>query len=129
MKCPECKYVVVWRFVSPHKNDYCCRRCGHHWRAQLEEAKGRFGMFLGRWTSELVALLEVNLANVKMKDDWNFFRGNAIFTAWRDSEPEQLITVETLDELIYWVANATNRKDWYQHFEKTYSISPKLVAG
>lgn len=96
----------------------------------MNEVSCRFGVYLGNWTPETVAVLEANLINFsssKLGNDWNIFRGKTLYTAWRDSDKDKMIAVKKIDELVYWIGLACTDNKWFAQYTKTYSKTlPKV---
>jgi hypothetical protein len=121
----------VWLFSLPLRGDYCCQKCGHTWRRELEEQRGKFGIFLGDWTDKEITELESGIdQHQQTYEDWYFFKGRKIFTGWRASDHTKLIRtfrLDGLDGLIWWVQCANVNPKWYGHYQKAHDDRISLV--
>lgn len=125
ISCPHCHCRVVWRFFYPwfrnvRQKDFRCQKCGQTWKERPTETQGQFGRFIGNWQPQEMTRFEENIESVDPETDWNFFKGRVVWTAWQDNTPELLIYSKTVDELVYWVAMASQAKDdnWYNVYKK-----------
>ena len=96
----RCKFCNVQEFVWCGYKDrysiYECRACNNHWKygpevlsmKQVPTHSGRcLVVFHGFWLEEEKNLVEVAFrVNEKTYDEWGFFRGRNLYTAWRFAE-------------------------------------------
>lgn len=118
VQCPQCSRYVVWNSFYPKKQLSSCIYCGMAWKEQLEEMHALFGIFLGKWSVEESNQVERNLSDsdIQPAQDWFFFKGKSLYTAWRMTESEHLIVASSAGELTYFVALATQNENWYEEY-------------
>ncbi len=94
-------------------------KCGKNWRETPGEQECAYGILLGDWDKVEKYKLELQLKGDNPGKDWYFYRGNKVWTAWRNWwEAKDVIVVSMLDDLIYWVGQATNNPYWKRDYKQ-----------
>jgi len=118
VKCPKCKNIVVWKCTLPKDFEYTCQKCKHQWSMSqsIKEIKNDIGNFIGYWDGKTIECLREAIEGCcnKLKGDWNLFKGKKIYTAWRESKPEEFIVVHNISQLAYFLKMSTNNENWYK---------------
>jgi hypothetical protein len=134
--CPSCKSSVIWRSVLPSKKNYCCQKCGHSWQPITQEFTGIAGKYIGSWMQDEMGRIESIFKNLLLKNllrqrQWQFYKGRACWTAWRESDPDKFIKSKTLNELVFWIIAALDDRTclkWYENYLINLSENKPLTV-
>lgn len=124
-RCPFCNGKDIWQTAGVLC--YFCKECQAKWgrkksnkpRYELNEHQSMYGTFCGNWSHEDMIELEEKFTEMSImsyyKSCWFFFKGKAIYTAWRGRAVMNLRPTE-------YVILGNNLSDLLQQIREKFSF-------
>lgn len=111
-RCPRCKKVAGnFSYVEQRDIHLTCFFCGTKHKLitdfQIRRLKHQnvFCLFYGGWLEEEIKYIEANFNTDCTQDEWSFFKGRFLFSAWQRNEVERVIFANDIKTLVAKVKN------------------------